>query len=397
LASSWVLKTRQGSEAGKEILLREALTSHMRSTRDRQLFSEILAETQPIEDVFSFFASFYLHSYQGIRLVSAIDAPEHTPEGKNELGQEERRQLELEVRQLFADKQREEIDTSRIFSELVIRLCDELAGTDSSTPDIKEKIIGLVKEYLRKIPGDYTSNHDIDLILEITGWGQQWRDELYTKASGLKESSLSLREELLRDHPSEVPETTVLKMGLEHIYGRTEYAKGRLVDALVPVRSWEAIADAISVRFCRPMADLKGIKNANTIRLGLLEVIEEDFDTPTTIDDFENRLGDYVTGPLADILTSEPDLVLDILSNLLQISEDNLKAQLRRKGISDVSIIAEGLKGLTQTSTESPSSPQVSKDEMEMVERSLKTLEKLENTMNRPVKGLLYTRYACER
>jgi len=390
LASSWVLKTRQGSEAGKEILLREALASHMRSTRDRQLFSEILAETQPLEDVFSFFASFYLHSYQGIRLVSATDSPEHTPEeGKDQLGQEERRQLELEVRQLFADKQREEIDTSRILSEFAIRLCDELAGTDSSTPDIKEKIIGLVKEYLRKIPGEYTPNHDIDLILEITGWGPQWRDDLYTKASGLKESSMSLREELLRDHPSEVPETTVLKMGLDKIYGRVEYAKGRLVEALVPARSWEAIADAISMRFCRPLADLKGIKNANTIRLGLIEVIEEDFDTPTTIDDFENRLGAYVTGPLADILASEPDLVLDILSNLLQISEDNLKAQLRRKGITDVSIIAEGFKSLTQTSTESLSGPQVSKEEMEMVERSLKTLEKLENTMNRPVKGLL--------
>ncbi|MCK4566780.1 MAG: hypothetical protein KAU48_05665, partial [Candidatus Thorarchaeota archaeon] len=200
---------------------------------------------------------------------------------------------------------------------------------------------------------------------------------------------MSLREELLRDHPSEVPETTVLKMGLEHIYGRAEYAKGRLVEALVPARSWEAIADAISERFCKPMIDLKGIKNANTIRLGLLEIIEEDYDTPTTIDDFENRLGSYVTGPLADILASEPDLVLDILSNLLQISEDNLKAQLRRKGISDVSIIAEGFKSLTQTSAESPSGPQVSKEEMEMVERSLKTLEKLENTMNRPVKGLL--------
>jgi len=361
----------------------------MRSTRDRQLFTEILAETQPLEDVFSFFASFYLHSYQGIRLVSAIDAPEHTPEGKNELGQEERRQLELEVRQLFADKQREEIDTSRILSELTIRLCDELAGTDSSTTDIKEKIVDLVKEYLRQISNDYTPNHDIDLILEITGWGPQWRDDLYTKASGLKESAMTLREELLREHPSEVPETTVLKMGLERIYGRVEYAKGRLVDALVPARSWEAIAAALAERFCRPMADLKGLKNAHTIRLGLLEVMEDDYDTPTTIDDFENRLGTYVSGPLSDSLTSDPELVLNTLSNLLQISEDDIKAQLRRKGISDVSVIADGFKSLTKTSDESPSGPQVSKEEMEMVERSLKTLEKLENTMNRPVKGLL--------
>ncbi|MGY5879204.1 MAG: hypothetical protein RTV31_03090 [Candidatus Thorarchaeota archaeon] len=390
MASSWVLKTRQGSEAGKEILLREALATHMRSTRDRQLFSEILAETQPLEDVFSFFASFYLHSYQGIRLLKATDSPEHTPEeGKDQLGQEERRQLELEVRQLFADKQREEIDTSSILSELTIRLCDDLAGTDSSSPDIKEKIIGIVKEYLQKIPDGYTPNHDIDLLLEITGWGQQWRDELYTKASGLKESAMTLREELLREHPSEVPETTILKMGLEKIYGRKEYAKGRLAEVLVPSRSWDSIADAISMKFCKPIDDLKGLKIAHTIRLGLLEIIEEDFDTPTTIEEYEKQLGKYITGPFSDILASEPDSVLDILSNLLQISEDDMRAQLRRKGISDVSVIADGFKSLSETADEGPSGPQVSKEEMEMLERSLKTLEKLENTLNRPVKGML--------
>ena len=220
MASSWVLKTRQGSEAGKEILLREALTAHMRSTRDRQLFAEILAEPQPLENVFSFFAAFYLHSYQGVRLLKATESPEHTPEGEDGLGAEERRQLELEVRQLFDDKQREEINTSRILSELTIRCCQDLAGNSASDPDVKEKIIEIVKEYLQKIPGDYTPNNDIDLILEITGWGPQWRDILYTKASGLKESAMTLREELLREHPSEVPETTVLKMGLEQIYGR---------------------------------------------------------------------------------------------------------------------------------------------------------------------------------
>ena len=391
MASSWVLKTRQGSEAGKEILLREALTSHMRSTRDRQLFSEILAENQPLEDVFSFFASFYLHSYQGIRLLKATDSPEHNPEGEDGLGAEERRQLELEVRQLFADKQREEIDTSRVLSELTIRCCDDLAGTDGSSPEIKEKIIELVKEYLRKIPGGYTPNHDVDLILEITGWGPQWRDDLYTKASGLKESAMTLREELLREHPSEVPETTVLKMGLEHIYGRVEYAKGRLVDALVGARAWDSIVDAVSKRFCKPQTDLKGLRTAHTIRLGLLEVIEADYDTPTTIEDYENRLGKYVTGPFSDILAAEPGQVLEILSHLLQLSEEDMKAQLRRKGISDPSVIAEGFKALTETS-EAPSGPQVSKEEMETIERSLKTLEKLENTLNRPVKGLLKSR-----
>jgi hypothetical protein len=392
MASSWVLKTRQGSEAGKEILLREALVTHMRSTRDRQLFSEILTEAQPLEDVFSFFASFYLHSYQGIRLLKVSDSPELTADGKDDLGQEERRQLELEVRQLLGNKQREEMDVARISSELTIRLCDELGDKDSSSAEVLNKAISLVKEYLQRIPSEYTPNHDIDLIIDITGWGTQWRDELYTKASGLKESALSLREELLREHPFEVPETTVLRRGLEHIYGRVEYSKGRLLDALIPPRNWDSIASVITKRFCKGTDELKGIKQAHRIRLALLEAIEDDYDTPITINDYERRLGDVVTGPIASILSADSSAVLDSLSTLLTIDSDDLKAQLRRKGIDNVSVIGNGLQALTDTVEESAPGPQVSKDEMELLERSLKTLEKLEDTLERPVKGLLKAR-----
>jgi len=392
MASSWVLKTRQGSEAGKEILLREALVTHMRSTRDRQLFAELLTETQPLDEVFSFFASFYLHSYQGIRLLKASDSLELTADGKYDLGQEERRQLELEVRQLLGDKQREEIDVARISSELTIRLCDELGGKESSTPEVQSRIISLVKEYLQRIPSENTPNHDIDLIIDITGWGPQWRDELYTKASGLKESALSLREELLREHPSEVPETTVLQRGLEQIYGRVEYAKGRLAAAIIPPCNWENIAIAISERFCKSVDELKSVKQAHRIRLSLLQVVQDDYDTPTTIDDYERRLGNVVIGPIADILSVDSSRVLDILSTLLTIDSDDLKAQLRRKGIDDVSVIGDGLRALTSTVEETPSGPQVSKEEMELLERSLKTLEKLEDNLARPVKGLLKAR-----
>lgn len=392
MASSWVFKTRQGSEAGKEILLREALVTHMRSTRDRQLFTEILTETKPLEDVFSFFASFYLHSYQGVRLLKASESPELTADGKDDLGQEERRQLELEVRQLLGGKQREEIDVARISSELTIRLCDELVGNDSTAPETQSKIISLVKEYLHKIPSDYTPNHDLDLLIEITGWGPKWRDDLYTKASGLKESSLSLREELLREHPSEVPETTVLQWGLEHIYGKIEYAKGRLADATVPSRNWESIASAISERFSKSADELNAIKQAHMIRIALLDAIKTDYNIPTTIDEYERRLGSVVIGPIADILSANPSIVLDILSSLLTIESDDLKAQLRRKGIDNVSVIGDGLRALTNIVKETSSGPQVSKEEMELLERSLKTLEKLEDTLERPVKGLLKAR-----
>ena len=58
MSSSWILKTKQMSEAGKEILLREALANHMRSTRDRKMFSTILEEPRPLQEILSFFASY---------------------------------------------------------------------------------------------------------------------------------------------------------------------------------------------------------------------------------------------------------------------------------------------------------------------------------------------------
>ena len=349
MASSWVLKTRQMSEAGKEILLREALASHMRSTRDRQLFHELLKETQPLEDVFSFFAAFYLHSYQGVRLLTPSEEPGAGSEMKDELGEEERRQLELEIRQLFADKQRQEIDVAKIASEFTLRLIDEFAGT-SPSQDLKGKIIESTKNALNQIPAEYTPNHDIDLVLEVTGWGQKWRNDLYVKASGLKESALSLRDELLREHPSEVPETTVLRMGLENILGRVEYAQGRLIDALIPAKSWESIASAISERFCQPADALKGLRYAHEIRLAMLDALEEEFDIPTTLEGFESRMGHVVTTKAAEILTADPDQALNTISRFLDVSVDDIRAQLRRKGINDQSAIGPGLKSLTDES-----------------------------------------------
>ncbi|MHA2024939.1 MAG: hypothetical protein ACW98U_03465 [Candidatus Thorarchaeota archaeon] len=388
MASSWVLKTRQMSEAGKEILLREALASHMRSTRDRKLFDELLKETQPLEDVFSFFAAFYLHSYQGVRLLTPSEEPGAGSEMKDELGDEERRQLELEVRQLFADKQRQEIDVAKITSELTLRLIDSLAGTDPSAPETTDKAVHLIKDSLSQIPGEYSPNHDVDLILEITGWGDQWRKDLYVKASGLKESSLSLREELLRDHPAEVPETSVLRMGIEKIFGNVEYAKGRLLEAIVPV-SWTAIATDTATKFCKRADDLKGLRNAHEIRIALLEVLEADFDTPTTLEEYESRLGGVVSGRVAEILQADSQTIFETLAHLLYVGSDDIRAQLRRKGISDSSVISPGLKALTTEVVTDPSQPEVSKDEMEQLERSLKTLEKMERLLNGPVKGLL--------
>jgi len=288
----------------------------------------------------------------------------------------------------MTDKQREEIDVSKITSELTIRLIDTLAGSDASSPDTIDRTLQMIKDGLGQIPSEYTANHDIDLILEITGWGDKWRKELYVKASGLKESALSLREEVLRDHPAEVPETTVLRMGIEKILGRVEYAKGRLLESIVPV-NWKDIATDTAKRFCRRADDFKGLRGAHEIRIALLEVLEVDYDTPTTLEEYESRLGGVVSNRIAEILGTDSQTILETLAHLLYVDSDEIRAQLRRRGISDPTVIGPGLQSLTSAPTVDSSQPAVSKEEMEALERSLKTLEKMERLLDGPVKGLL--------
>jgi hypothetical protein len=179
------------SEAGKEILLREALVNHMRSNRDRQLLTEIAEGPRPMEDILSFFASFWLYHYQGVKLIGFDEAQDLTIELKDEATREERRQLELEIRQLLGVKFQEEVDVSRLASEFFINAANKIGGKSPTDQSTKEIALSLVKEYLGKIPTDYSPNHDIDFINEVTGWSAAWRRELYTKASGLKETALN--------------------------------------------------------------------------------------------------------------------------------------------------------------------------------------------------------------
>jgi hypothetical protein len=271
---------------------------------------------------------------------------------------------------------------------LTINLIDSLAGSDAASQDVKDKTIQIIKDALGQIPNGYTANHDLDLILEITGWGDQWRKDLYVKASGLKESALSLREELLRDHPAEVPETTVLRMGIEKIFGKVEYAKDRLLDAIIPI-NWAGIVTDTATRFCKRPDELKGLRNAHEIRIALLEVLEAEFNTPTTLEEYESRLGAVVSSRIAEILGTDSQIILETLAQLLYVGSDDIRAQLRRRGISDPTVIGPSLQTLTTETVTDPSQPEVSKEELEHLERSLKTLEKMERLLNGPVKGLL--------
>ena len=114
------------SEAGKELILREALATHLRSTRARQIFTEMIPEPRPLDEVLAAFASFYLQSYQGVRLHTIEDAQNLSIEEQEKMGTETRVQLENEVRHILGSKQREEVAVGKIVSQFVIRFCDEL-------------------------------------------------------------------------------------------------------------------------------------------------------------------------------------------------------------------------------------------------------------------------------
>jgi hypothetical protein len=377
------------SEAGKEILLREGLVTHMRSTRDRQQVTHILKEERPLEDIMSWFSAFWLYHYQGVRVLSFEDAQDLTIERKDEMEREERRHLELEIRQLLSDKLREEIDIARLASELTIQICKDMQGLNIADPSTLEKCSGIIKKYLAEIPQDYSPNHDIDLVTTITGWGPKWRDELYTKASGLKETALSLRDEVLRDHPAEVIEISVLRQATRHILDSDEYLSDRLISSEITDEAMNEISTAVLNRIFGGRIPADIIRKAYEIRLEIIDILQSDFEAPTTIESYERNLGNEMAKRVGEAIKANPSGAYELLSVLFEIDAGDIKAALRSKGLVDTDDIASGLIEQTKETTLEGDGPQISAEEMEDLERSLKQLEKLEKTLEGQVKGML--------
>lgn len=389
MSSSWILKTRQMSEAGKEILLREGLAAHMRSVRDRQQLMEMLEAPRPIEDIYSFFAAFWLYHYQGVRLLSFDEAQELTIERKDEMTREERRQLELEIRQLLGEKHREEIDMLRLQSEFIMALCETPNLLNPLDVNSINNCVTVLKEHLTQIPEEYCVNHDIDFVLSLTGWAKKWRDELYAKASGLKESAMSLRDELMREHPSEVIEITILRRGLRTILGTDEYARGHLIELDIPDATWKTIAQAILENLSGLSKDPEFLIKAHELRIRVLELFELEFDSPTTINSYEQSLGTGMAQILGEAIKEDPTHAYDLLSVILGLPASDIAAALRSKGIRDPALLGDGLLSSAEPPETETEGPHLSQEEIEDLERSLRRLEKIETTLEKSVKGML--------
>ncbi|MHA2374765.1 MAG: hypothetical protein ACXAB9_01280 [Candidatus Thorarchaeota archaeon] len=377
------------SEAGKEIILSEALVTHMRSTRDRQLLQDALQDKRPLEDLFSFFAAFYLYHYQGVRLLHIDAADELRIEEQEEMIHKERQLLEVEVRQLLGEKQREEVDVARLVSEFVVTLTSELRNMNLAEPEAIEKTIGVLKKYSQMIPRDYSPNQQIDFITEITGWDSIWRDEAYRKASGLKEASLSLRDEMLREHDEEVVETSVLKQGILSVTGSTRFLTELPLTDETPDSNWNKYAEAVISNLGGDSASLKAAADAHNLRLSVLEVLEGDFDTPTSLGEYESRLGQVLGEGLAKVIEENPNSTFLLLGHFLKMDPTEIQASLRTKGIRTPQELSKGLLASDEGREAQAEGIQVTKEELEEVTRSLRTLEKLEHNLEKPVKGLL--------
>ncbi len=391
MSSNWFIRTRQMSEAGKGILLSEALATHMRSSRDRKIVENLFGDTIPLEDVISYFAAFYLYNYQGVRLLQLSADEELSIEDQEALEKQEREQLEIEVRQLLGEKQREEVDVSRLVSEFSIKLIDLFHDRSPHDEETEIEVRNLILEHLQMIPENYSANSEIDFINEITGWGNHWREDIYVKASGLKESALSLREELLRPHDEEVPETTVLKRGIEKIVGRTTFLETRVSVSGLPDSVWMEISKASISAYLNAGISQDALKKVHQLKVAVLERFEEDLETPTTLSDYEENLGFFIAEIFPDILDDRYDEATDILAAFMKFDSSDLHALLRSKGITNGEMIVQGL-GMRSESTPDTEGPSYSKDELEEIGRSLRRIEKLEHTLEKPVKGMLKAR-----
>ncbi|MFW9908064.1 MAG: hypothetical protein ACFFEF_05775 [Candidatus Thorarchaeota archaeon] len=393
MSSSWILKTRQMSEAGKATILSQALANHLRSPRDRKLVTGELKEKHSLEDLLSLFGAFYLYSYQGIRLLHLDASQDLSIEEREALTKKEHGLLENEVRMMLGNKQREEIHVSRISSEFTLEACSTLEGSKPKDSETMQVVIDLIRKYANMIPSEYSHNSEIDFITEITGWAAKWRDEIYVKASGLKESSLSLRDELLKPHDEEVAEIAVLKRGIEAVKGSISPPSKRVLSEGLSSIHWNGIAEAVIDRLFSNKTTLNALKLAHGIRLSALNALVHQFDSPTTLEDYETLIGRVLVQSISDS-GADSKTILEAISHFVGIPLDDVSAFLRVNGIRDTSRIAEGLVASASESRaeeigEAAPDSSYTPEQIEEMTRSLRKLEKLEDTLEKPVKGLL--------
>ncbi|MFX0045327.1 MAG: hypothetical protein ACFE8Z_05725, partial [Candidatus Hermodarchaeota archaeon] len=247
----------------------------------------------------------------------------------------------------------------------------------------------LIREYLAIIPKDSSANHDVDFLNRISAFDSSLRQELYSKASGLKESALSLRDEVLREHDSEVIEISVLKEGLERIWGAPQYASAHLSETMVFPVTMTQIASDVANQFCKGSNELAIIKKSYEIRLNILGALKSILDRPTTLDELESIIVSAASQNVASAIRAMPESAFEVISQLVQIPVEDIESAFRRKRLTDAEDIVKGLLTTKEPAEEAAPESEIDEVEMEYLERSIKAIDRLEKTLEKPVKGML--------
>ncbi|MDF1541479.1 MAG: hypothetical protein P1Q69_21450, partial [Candidatus Thorarchaeota archaeon] len=186
---------------------------------------------------------------------------------------------------------------------------------------------------------------------------------------------------------------TILKNGIEDTVGTVRLLETRVLTDDFPVESWKRIATTIIDRILDTDSNVRAIRFAYDIRMATLDVMEQEIETPTTLEEYESTIGQVIVEEFGRLAADDSRLIFEVIGHFIALPTSEVATLLRQNGITDSAAIVSGLKAALDAAS-SPSEdviegPSYTKEQLEEMTRSLRFLEKIEHTLEKPIKGML--------
>ncbi len=383
-----IIRSRQMREAGKELILTEALPLHMRSSRDRRnLIQFVGSDRITLNDALLDFAAMYLYHFQGVRLFDISESQLNAEEQQKKI-EEEKSLLRSEIRFLVNNHHIDEIRIAIDEIKIMLDIIDSLKSTRMREEQIN-KVNEILEAYLSENANKYPSFLIIDLIGYITGWSKYYKNKLYQKASSLKETSLSLKQEMLRRHEEEVIEISTFIA----VFNRLKFTESMLQETL----TWDKfskvkddIIKSIIENLERNQYSIDVLAGMYKIKLSIISKISEYIDKEINFDNIDTLFSNIIRNALLEVFESLRDKTIDAIAALFDISKSEVMMDLRRSGISTASQLFETLKA-----TGSSGGTTIELDfveDMDVLQRDLRHLAKIRQSLEKKVKPRLLAR-----
>ncbi len=384
-----VIRTRQMREAGKELILIEALPIHIRSSRDRRnLVQFVGSEKFTLNDALLDFAAMYLYHFQGVRLFDISEAQLNAEEQQKKI-EEEKELLRSEIRYLVNNYHIDEIKLAIDEIKILLDIIRVLKSTHAQNEQMA-KIEEILENYLTENANKYPGFLIVDLIGYITGWAKKYRSQLYQKASSLKETSLSLKQEMLRRHEEDVIEIYTFI----EVFNRLKFEESMLQDPL----TWDKftnvkddILKSIVEHLERSQYSLDVLEGMYSIKLGIISKVAEYIDKEINFDNIDSLFSRVSRENLLHVFETLHDKTIDAIAALFDISKSEVMMDLRRSGISTASQLFETLK--SSGSAQGEVSIELDfVDDLDVLQRDLRHLAKIRQSLEKKVKPRLLAR-----